>query len=169
MSRGKADWIEAAVDCCAAAIFATAVAFATLVVGQSLASGPQPAALAAAAGLAAFIGCSTLLRNVRAEVKSFAIGSFDIVPFDFPPAPDELVLSKSDRLRDDELVLDDILTELGPDSRVVRLFDPAAMPSPGELRDRIDHHLRQRPGTSAAPDESEALFEALAELRRSLR
>jgi hypothetical protein len=65
---------------------------------------------------------------------------------------------------EEPLPLDDILAELGSDSRVVRLFDPAAMPSPAELSARIDRHLDPAPA-----DASEALHEALAELRRSLR
>jgi hypothetical protein len=53
-----------------------------------------------------------------------------------------------------ELLLDDALTEIGPDSRVVRLFDCAAMTaSPGP-----DY-----------PDASQALYDALAKLRHSVR
>ena len=67
---------------------------------------------------------------------------------------------------DDALLLDDILAELGPDSRVVRLFDPEAMPTPGQLQSQIDRHLE--PG-DPIPDAGEALHEALADLRRSIR
>lgn len=101
----------------------------------------------------------------------------------------ELILSDADRLRADELILldedrlasapsprsepplmlDDILAELGPNSRVVRLFDRKAMPTAGQLKSRIDHHLGQETGRGRMPDASEALSEALAELRRSLR
>ena len=66
-------------------------------------------------------------------------------------------------------VLDDILAELGPESRVVRLFDRKAMPTPGELKSRIDTHLEQEERRSGGPDASQALSDALAELRRSLR
>ena len=65
---------------------------------------------------------------------------------------------------DDALLLDDILAEIGPDSRVVRLFDRDAMPTPAQLKARIDRHLEGE----RAPDASRALHEALAELRRSL-
>lgn len=102
---------------------------------------------------------------------------------------DELTLSDADRLRADELILleedrfvptpsqrdepplmlDDILAELEPGSRVVRLFDRKAMPTPGQLKSRIDRHLGQETGMGKVPDASEALSEALAELRRSLR
>jgi hypothetical protein len=86
----------------------------------------------------------------------------------------ELLLTDSDRLhpleRDasDELVLEDILAELGPESRVVRLFDPAAMPTPRQLNARIERHLGEESGSTAPPDASQALYDALAELRRSL-
>ena len=84
--------------------------------------------------------------------------------------PDELLLTDFDRLRPDELMLDDILAELGPDSRVVRLFDPNAIPTPGQLNDRIARHIREGSSPAPAPpDASQALHDALAELRRSLR
>jgi hypothetical protein len=106
--------------------------------------------------------------------------------------PGELLLTESERLPDnpferaerlllehykaaeehqpetgeEPLLLDDILAELGPDSRVVRLFDPEAMPTPGELQSRIDRHLE--PGDET-PDAGQALHDALADLRRSIR
>lgn len=88
---------------------------------------------------------------------------------------DELVLTDSDRFAPPEfegageLVLRDILAELGPNSRVVRLFDPAAMPTPGQLNDRIERHLGDGSSPATAPDASQALYDALSELRRSLR
>lgn len=101
-------------------------------------------------------------------------------------AASELVLTKADRLSAHELILtdadrlqpsstteplelDDILANLGPDSRVVRLFDPAAMPTPGQLKTRIDRHLRQEAAPVQPSDAAQALADALAELRRSLR
>lgn len=107
-------------------------------------------------------------------------------------APGELLLTEGDRLPDnpferaerlllehykaaeepepeageEPLLLDDILAELGPDSRVVRLFDPEAMPTPGQLKSKIDRHLE--PGEEAA-DAGQALHHALADLRRSIR
>lgn len=87
---------------------------------------------------------------------------------------DELLLTDSDRLHPigreapDELVLEDILAELGPESRVVRLFDPSAMPTPAQLNARIERHLGEESAPIAPPDASQALYDALAELRRSL-
>ena len=88
---------------------------------------------------------------------------------------DELVLTDEDRLKpslqdhDGMLELDDILAEIGSDARVVRLFDRKAMPTPGQLKSRIDSHLEQGHVAGCAPDASQALSDALAELRRSLR
>jgi hypothetical protein len=85
---------------------------------------------------------------------------------------DELLLSDAHRLAPqvpEPLVLDDILDEIGPDARVVRLFDRRSMPTPGQLQSRIDGHLRQGGSPAARSDASEALSNALAELRRSLR
>jgi hypothetical protein len=87
---------------------------------------------------------------------------------------DELLLTNADRLHsapaeDEPLILDDILAEIGPDARVVRLFDRRSMPTPGQLKSRIDGHLQQASTPTAPVDASQALSEALAELRRSLR
>ena len=104
-------------------------------------------------------------------------------------AAEELILTDADRLAAarsdnpapamDELVLDDIVAEPEPDSRVVRLFDRQAMPSPGQLRQQIDRHLAvsdlpekggpEETGPEETGDASQALSDALSELRRSLR
>lgn len=68
----------------------------------------------------------------------------------------------------DELLLEDVLPRVESESRVIRLFDPAAMPTAGELRSRIDRHLQNREAP-AYPDAAQALNDALADLRRSLR
>jgi hypothetical protein len=84
----------------------------------------------------------------------------------------ELLLTLADRLDpadDDPLVLDDILAEIGPDARVVRLFDRKAMPTPGQLKTRIDNLLGQESSPAMPSDASQALSDALAELKRSLR
>ena len=70
---------------------------------------------------------------------------------------------------EEPLLLDDILAELEPDSRVVRLFDPDAMPTPAQLRSRIDRHLEPGGRPDESPDATQALHEALADLRRSIR
>lgn len=70
----------------------------------------------------------------------------------------------------DELLLEDMLGGLQPESRVVRLFESGACPTAGELHHRIERHLGA--GTRAIfspPDATRELHEALDALRRSLR
>jgi hypothetical protein len=81
------------------------------------------------------------------------------------PAPEEA----ADNPSEEPLLLDDVLAELGPGSRVVSLFDPEAMPTPGQLKSRIDRHLQPGETASGSSDAGQALHEALAELRRSIR
>jgi hypothetical protein len=76
----------------------------------------------------------------------------------------------------DELLLDDPLTEIPADSRVVRLF-ARPEPTPGELVLRIEDYLsdgRRVPAEASAGDQrpidaSAALHAALANIRASLR
>ncbi len=76
---------------------------------------------------------------------------------------------------DHELLLDDPVSAPIAQSRVVSLFGAAVtLPTAGELQRRIDRHLDlaatpQWSGPHLLPDASDALFEALADLRRSLR
>jgi len=116
-------------------------------------------------------------------LTSVSLGSptFSLSPFDTATLPevedlDELLLTDADRVdagdgseHVDELVLDDVLAKLEDLSRVVRLFDASAMPSPGELKHRIDRHLDGPSPSSPPPDASQALHDALSELRRTLR
>ena len=74
-----------------------------------------------------------------------------------------------------ELLLDNPILMPIAQSRVVSLFGAAAtLPTAGELQRRIDRHLDMTAtprlsGPHLVPDASDALFEALADLRRSLR
>jgi hypothetical protein len=54
-------------------------------------------------------------------------------------------------------------------ARVVHLFDPASMPTPEEMISRIDRHLEGQPSAAQSADAAQALHQALAELRRSIR
>lgn len=67
-----------------------------------------------------------------------------------------------------ELLLNDAIPPPAPHSRVVQLFATQAKPTAGQLADRIDRHLGH---ASVVPrfDATDALHEALDELRRSLR
>lgn len=59
--------------------------------------------------------------------------------------------------------------EAAQDSRVVHLFDPAAMPTPEEMISRIDRHFEGQATAAQSADAAQALHQALAELRRSIR
>lgn len=159
--------LESVVDFAAAAIFAAAGAYAILRIGWS----PVVAALVAGAML---LVSSRFLRSISAGSPTFELVAFDTAPLPEVTDLDELVLTDADRLdagdqseHVDELVLDDVLAKLEDLSRVVRLFDASAMPSPGELKSRIDRHLDG--ASSPPPDASQALHDALSELRRNLR
>jgi hypothetical protein len=168
MSGRAVERIETVADTLAAAVFAAATGYAVGSLLHGIVGHAQLEVAAATAFVTSYLLCIRGLRTIaatapRLSLPEFAVPALESVPFD------ELVLTDADRLRpgdDEPLELDDILAEIGPDSRVVRLFDPSAMPTPGQLRARIDRHLDE--GSAAAPDASEALFEALAELRRSL-
>ena len=155
MTGRSVEKIESAVDAGAALLLAAAVSYAlwTIVAAQSV---------AAAGGVGAFAACLAGLRRIPS-----AAPCDEDAPRCVTPVAD--LLAEADRSlahAEDELVLEDILAALGPDSRVVRLFEPGNMPTPAQMKARIDRHL-ERDGT-AAPDASQALHDALADLRRSL-
>ena len=172
MGGSRASRIEAVADRTAAAIFAAAVAYVLLAMFKDAAAQPQLSAYACAAALAAYWICARALENIPGDDARFELTMFDPAPIDLVQ-PDELVLTAADVLvaaestAPDELLLDDVLTETGPDSRVVRLFEAAAMPTPGQMNARIEEHLSEN--RAAPPDASQALHDALAELRRSLQ
>jgi len=168
MSWNSAESLEEWMDVLAAAALSLAVSFAAV-----HAASPLIAFL-----LAAIAGCGAYaaLRAVKPGSPSFRLAEFTKGVIELP-IYDELILTDADRLpaplaptetEDDVLILDDILVGLEPNSQVVRLFDPSIMPTPGQLRRRIDRHLDRTGRASAPPDDSQALYDALAELRRSL-
>lgn len=202
MNAGLVKRIETGVERSASALFGVAVGYAAY--GISVAGGmdPQVAIGAGGAGALAYLPCSRLLRVVGARRAGFAVSDFQVRDAEFAEPtnellldeqvlpqellltdrahPDELLLTDSDRVDGDApLVLDDILDEIGPDARVVSLFDrramPAPRPTPGQLQTRIAEHMKDgtppaAPSDLAGPsDASQALSAALAELRRSLR
>ena len=185
--------IETNVERGASAAFAGATGFA---VYGAFGEAPFQPELGVGIGVAALIAyflCRSVLETLAQRDRSFGLRVFDVrdietiddelVLTDADRIDNDLVLTDADRLQPGELLLteadrvehpgeplelDDILHELQPDSRVVRLFDRKAMPTPGLLQSRIDTHLEQ--GTSRPlSDASQALSDALAELRRSLR
>ncbi len=140
-----------------AALFGGALAFAAATVLAVPFVSPASMAPGAAAGCGAWLA----LRSFRGARQAFPMPQFEQVALE-PDEPDELVLGES------ELLLDDVLARIEPGSRVVRLFEPKPQPS-GELQ-QLQRNLRSavRP-IPTPPDATEALHEALASLRQSLR
>lgn len=188
MDAGQIDKIETGADRLASIVFGAATGYAAYAGLRPLVSLPELAVCAAAAAIAAHLLCNLALNAFASRGPQFKVRAFDVreieelEPLDelllTERVTDELVLTDEDRLQASEelvlgdedrlLVLDDVLAEIGPDSRVVRLFDRKAMPTAGQLKTKIDDHLRQG-SAPAQPDASQALSDALAELRRSLR
>lgn len=145
------------------ALLGLALGAATLAIAQS-AYGAAAAALAGAA--AAFLGLDRVAGAVtfRIEFEAAELG-----------LPDELMLTLDQRIGNiGELLLDDTLEASTADARVVQLFATAALPTAGELQARIERHLGARPAQPPEPmrlvaDDSDALHQALAALRHSLR
>jgi hypothetical protein len=189
MDAALIERIETNVERIASALFAGAVGYSAYSFLQAGFSQLQLGGVAAAATMLGYLLCSRTLQTVMSRKPQFAVPVFDVSELEEELllteadrlAPhelllterldgDELLLTDADRLEKAEpLVLDDILAEIGPDSRVVRLFDRKAMPTPGQLKSRIDSHLSEGEPRSGASDASQALSDALAELRRSLR
>lgn len=167
MHGAMIDRTESAIEHGAAALFGAAVAYCA---GHL----PLPG-ISIGMGAAGFLLCRVALARFGRECPSFAAPNFALRAFGTLDAT-ELLLTEADRLdtpaesqRENVLLLDDVLVTVGPDSRVVRLFDPAAMPTPGEFNRRIDRHLDQGTMELRGPDASQALSDALAELRLGLR
>ena len=174
--RGEtARQVEAGVDSAAAALLAAAIGFALFKLLPPALGPAWVGAGAAVAAALAFLLCRQTLGRVAGEQSRFCVPIFDVSELAAVAELEELLLTEKDRLnpgeaaREDPLVLDDILTEIGAASRVVRLFDPSARPTPGQLKTRIDRHLDGGTPHSPSPDASQALYDALADLRRSLR
>jgi hypothetical protein len=151
---------------------------------ESLAEWLAPAVLAAALAWAGLRLALPLPGLAFAALAAFGAGFIAIRRTDddrlpaipgFEAAPIEHGVLE---LTDEVLMLDDPLVEPARDSRVVRLFEPAAQ-TPGELVDRIADFLgdnqRSMPETRVPGageqivDASDALHAALANIRASLR
>jgi hypothetical protein len=196
MDAGLIERIESGAEAGAAALFAAAASYAAYGLATVAGVQPQLALGAAAAGLLAYLPCSWALGLAAGRKRPFVLATYTPRDFEFSEAVeellltervsstdellltdrvtqnDELILTDKDRLDSNSpLVLDDIAAQVGPNSRVVRLFDPKAMPAatPGELQSRIAGHLGDGASSRAPSDASQALSAALAELRRSLR
>jgi len=175
--------IEKTVDRSASAVFGLACGYATSLwfVGE-LAKPMLGAATLAATAFAYFLSVRAL-GAVHPQLPRLKVPIFDVrdvEPLGFAEAnevqePDRVELLLTGALEpaqaadEEPLLLDDVLAELGANSRVVRLFDPSAMPTAGELKARIDDHLGSEISAAQSHDATKALHDALADLRRSLR
>ena len=196
MNARQIDRIETNAERLASALFGAAVGYAAYVGLSEVISLPELAVCSVAAAIVAHLVCSGALKAEARRGPQFKVSVFDVREIE--TIQDELLLTEADRLEstdelaltDDDrldpgellltsddrvgaedgnlLMLDDVLAEIGPESRVVRLFDRKAMPTPGQLKSRIDDHLG-RASWAANSDASQALSDALADLRRSLR
>ena len=171
MQAGSVTLVEKNVDCAASALFAAAAGYAAYVPLALRSTGPLPGAEAAAIAALAYLLCVRSLNAVQPRPRRLPVAVFDVREIEETGLPELLLTDRHEEpaSAEEPLLLDDILSELAPDSRVVRLFDPATMPTPGQLNASIERHLG-KDGSEAAPrDASQALRDALAELRRSLR
>lgn len=135
---------------------------------------------AVAAGWAALAAGLPLAAVVAAGMIALTTGVVAMRLTGGAPLADELgfkPVAFEDIEANDELLLDDPLTEIEPNSRVVQLFADQN-PTPGELISRISDYLNDgRRGPSPARevpenrpvDASVALHAALANIRASLR
>jgi hypothetical protein len=186
--KARWDWL---VELGGAAALAAAAGYAALKGAPSLGFA-APMAMTAA-GFTGFASGAVAMRLVSPAPRRLPIGDFAVpevepaeqlplllldVVFEEPLLLKDLAceepLMLEDLAEDDRaLLLVDALGKAEPESRVVQLFADQPMPTPGQLRERIDRHLAGAPRhpspTIAAPDASQALYAALNELKRSLR
>jgi hypothetical protein len=165
MGDQAAKRIETGVELAAAGLFGASAGFAALNL--------LPPPLAFAAGALALLLARLAISRVGSAPRSFQLPPFELEPEIRAQDKNELLLTSADEWKPEAvgqpLLLDDILAEIGPDARVVRIFDRSAMPTPAELKHRVDHHLAEARVPSKTPDASRALYAALEELRASLR
>lgn len=156
---GRFDWL---VELIGAVVPAAAAGFAVLKLAPNW-------ALAAAAGT--FALAYLAMQMVRPEPRTHALAGFELAQIDALPQAGELLLEDIHAEEAGELLLEDALPSPQADSRVIKLFAVDAIPTAGQLKARIDRHLATaaRPDVQQVPDASDALFAALADLRRSLR
>lgn len=147
--------VERSVERTAAALFGGASGYAAnAFAGAHL---PRPIALTAAFATLLLTGtaCLRLLGRIAIEEPRYDLADFDVHDIE-PELTEDASPGDEPLAAEDALELDDVLPEPAPDSRVVRLFAPEAMP-------------QVEPDGRVVPDAAKDLYEALAHLRRSLR
>ena len=179
MARARFDWL---VELGGATALGVCGGYAGLKLAPSLAL-PASAAMTAT-GFSLFALGFLATRATSGAASAHPLPDFAIVSvesdellLDEPIPLDELLLDApiAEPAGDDVLLLDDALPEPDPASRVVQLFAAQPIPTPGQLKERIDRHLAGaglRPAVEdgrVPHDASAALYAALDQLRRSLR
>ena len=186
--RARFDWLA---DLCGAGSLAAAGGYAALKIAPTFSLAAP--AIMTAAGFAGFVIGALAMRSVGPPLRELPLGDFAVAQIEREEHSEPLLL---DTLYDEPLLLDqvaeyepllvedviedesamllvDALQAAGPGSRVVQLFAHQPMPTPGQLKDRIDRHLAGGPRhpspLAPVPDASQALYAALNELKRSLR
>ncbi len=166
------DHLGQTVDRSAAVIFSAAVGWALFASFDRQPVEMQWTATAAGAA-ASFWAAFLLLRRVSRD-RQFPLSDFAPVEFDYGESVErevgsgaEGILVREPSADEEELLLDDALDLVSDQSQVIRLFDPAQMPTAGELQERIDRHLGS--GPRAVPDSTNELYAALSALRQTLR
>ncbi len=178
--QARFDWLA---ELAGATAIAVAGGYAALRIAPSFAwSAPGAMTGTAFAGFAAGLLAMKLVRSAPRQMRiaAFALADADA---DAALALEPLLL---DTIYEEPLLLDDVaeddaalllvdaLRVAEPGSRVVQLFSHQPMPTPGQLKDRIDRHLagaprHPSPSMPVPADASQALYAALNELKRSLR
>ena len=179
--KARFDWL---VEIAGAVAAGLATGFAALKLAPSF--GFDAAVGTTASGLAGFGLGLLAMKTVKPEAREHAFADFSLGPIAVGDVLDvsleplllegvhDSFAAPRDEAEADELLLDDPLVA-NPESRVVHLFASQAMPTAGELKKRIDSHQAAdssgfgRVSGEPDPDASDALYAALADLRRSLR
>ena len=105
-----------------------------------------PSVAMTASGFGGFGLGLLVMRMVKPAPRSHALMDFQLVPIEAVEEPlllddiyeEPLVPSGA---ADEALLLDDPLVKADPGSRVVQLFASQPLPTPGQLKERIDRHL----------------------------
>ena len=156
MRRGQAIVWAVLLELAPAVLFGCAVAFASSKAPESRLAAVAPLAL----GVIACALVVALLRRFRQAGEAFAMPRFERV---------EIEPEVGAELAEPELLLDDVLGAPESHSRVVRLFDATRVRGGGELQAGALLSCSAVRPTPTPPDATEALHDALAALRQSLR
>ena len=151
------------------------VGASALAIGAGLSAALLANSSASASALVGIVAASVgaalgwvVMRAVPADEQVMPLAEFALESV----GPIEMEPAKGFPVAESAMILDDPLPQPAADSRVVALFGTDAAPTAGDMQRRIDRHLAREQDSSPprlAPDATDALHEALDEIRRSLR